>query len=170
MPRAVNVIWLVMVLGVLVLLGQTLGIYDVPMLHDFRLPLPFGQAPQRATQATPSAPSPTVPARPLSVSPAPVATNACTAVSPRFVQGMAALKAGVGAGMGEPLECERVVDEAGDTEQKTTTGLAYYRARSNISAFTNGWDHWALTPAGIVHWTGDDLDPPPGVEPTQSNE
>jgi hypothetical protein len=36
MPRAVNLIWLAAILSVLVLLGQTLGIYDMPMLHDFR--------------------------------------------------------------------------------------------------------------------------------------
>jgi len=169
MPRAVNLIWLAAILSVLVLLGQTLGIYDMRMLHDFRVPSPFGQTPQ-GMDATPNAPPPSVAARPLAASPAPVATDPCTAAAPRFVQGTAALKAGVGGIMGEPVECERVVDEAGDTEQRTTTGLAYYRARSNIAAFTNGWDHWALAPAGIVHWTGNDLEPPPGAEPTQSNE
>src|SRR5258708_18652493 len=170
MHRAVNLLWLAAVLGVLVLLGQRLGIYDMAMLHAFRIPLPFGQTPEGVAVATPNAPPPTVAVRPLAASPPPVATDACTAATPRFVQGTAALKAGVGASMGEPIECERVVDEAGDTEQRTTTGLAYYRARSNTAAFTNGWDHWARTPAGIVRWAGDDLEPPPGTEPTLSNE
>src|SRR6266849_1376610 len=168
MSRAVNLIWLVVVLGVLVLLGQAFGLYDVPV-HDLRILLPLGQ-PEVAVEATPDAPTRTVAARPLASSPAPVATNACTTAAPRFVHGTAALKAGIGAAMGEPVDCERVVDAAGDTEQRTTTGLAYYRAHSNIAAFTNGWDHWALTPEGIVHWTGDDLEAPPGAEPTQSNE
>ena len=137
MPRAVNLIWLAAILSVLVLLGQTLGIYDMPILHDFRVPSPFGQTPQGA-DATPNAPPPSVAAKPVAASPAPVATDRCTAAAPRFVQGTSALKAGVGAIMGEPVECERVVDEAGDTEQRTTTGLAYYRARSNIAAFRNG--------------------------------
>jgi len=170
MSRAVNLISLVVVLGVLVLLGQAFGLYDVPVLHDLRVLLPLGQTPQVAVEATPDAPTPTVAARPLASSRAPVATNACTTAAPRFVHGTAALKAGIGAAMGEPVDCERVVDAAGDTEQRTTTGLAYYRAHSNIAAFTNGWDHWALTPEGIVHWTGDDLQPPPGGEPTRSNE
>ena len=69
--------------------------------------------------------------------------------------------------MGEPLECERVIDAAGSTEQRTTTGLAYYRGATNTVAFTNGWDHWALTSEGPVHWTGQELEPPPGAEPTQ---
>ena len=88
----------------------------------------------------------------------------CTAALPRFVHGVATLKAVVGTDMGEPLECERVTDAAGDSEQRTTTGLAYYRAASNTVAFTNGWDHWALTGNGSVHWTGQDLEPPPDAD------
>jgi hypothetical protein len=165
MSRAVNLIWLVVVLGVLVLLGQAFGLYEVPVLHDLRVLLPLGQTPQVVVEATTYTPTPTIAAGSLASSPAPVATNACTTAAPRFVHGTAALKAGIGAAMGEPLDCERVVDAAGDTEQRTTTGLAYYRVNNNIAAFTNGWDHWALTLDGIVHWTGDDLEPPPGAEP-----
>ena len=36
-----------------------------------------------------------------------------------------------------------VIDVTGNTEQRTTTGLGYYRARSNIPA-SNGFDR-ALT-------------------------
>ena len=66
--------------------------------------------------------------------------------------------------MGAPSECERVVDASGDTEQKTTTGLAYYRAKVNTPVFTNGVEHWALTSDGLVHWTSDELEPPAGAE------
>src|SRR3979490_2357207 len=96
MARAVNLIWLAAILSVLALLGQTLGIYDMPMLHDFRVPSPFGQTPQ-GVDATPNAPPPSVATRPLAASSAPMATDSCTADAPRFVQGTAALKAGVGA-------------------------------------------------------------------------
>ena len=48
----------------------------------------------------------------------------------------------LGASMGEPLECERAIDDQGNTQQKTTTGLAYYRSKLNIACFTTGWDHW----------------------------
>jgi hypothetical protein len=66
--------------------------------------------------------------------------------------------------MGAPTECERVVDASGDTEQKTTTGLAYYRSKTNSAVFTNDVEHWALTTDGLVHWTSDELAPPPGAE------
>ena len=67
--------------------------------------------------------------------------------------------------MGQPLECERVTNAAGDTEQRTSTGLVYYRASTNAVAFTNGFDHWALAANGVVHWTGDAVDPPASAEP-----
>jgi len=62
--------------------------------------------------------------------------------------------------MGEPIECERAVDNAGDTQQNTTTGLAYYRSQSNVPSFTTGWDHWGLREGSLVHWTGDSVDAP----------
>jgi hypothetical protein len=176
MRGVLNAIWVVLVLGVLVLLGQSFGLYDVPLLHDFRIALPvglpIGPTPLAAVEPTPSPPPATVAPSPRPASPVPsvAPSGTCTATSLRFVQGAAALKAGVGASMGEPLECERGVDEAGDTEQRTTTGLAYYRARSNIAAFTNGFDHWALMPTGVVHWTGDDVEPPADEEPAQPSE
>ena len=58
-----------------------------------------------------------------------------------------------------------MTDASGDTEQKTSTGLVYYRASTNAVAFTNGFDHWALAPNGVVHWTGDAVDPPASAEP-----
>ncbi len=166
MGRGVTVVWLVLVVGVLALFGQTLGMYDVPILRDLRVLLPLGQPAQVATDPTPATPPVTVTPRPLpAASPSPSGGAPCTTAAPRFVHGAAVLKAALGANMGEPVECERAVDATGNTEQKTSTGLAYYRARSNISAFTNGWDHWAVTPAGVVQWKGDDLEPPPGLEP-----
>ena len=158
MRGVLNGIWVVLVLGVLVLLGQSFGLYDVPLLHDFRVALPIiGPTPLAALEPTPSPPPATVAPSPrpaASSVPVLASSGTCSATSLRFVQGAAALKAGVGASMGEPLECERVVDAAGDTEQRTTTGLAYYRASSNIAAFTNGFDHWALMPSGVVHLDG----------------
>ena len=35
--------------------------------------------------------------------------------------------------MGEPLECEKAINGDGDTQQKTSTGLAYYRNRGSIA-------------------------------------
>ena len=77
---------------------------------------------------------------------------------------MADLKAALGSRMGEPSECERVVDAAGNTEQQTTTGLAYYRAQANVVVFTDGVEHWAASPRGVVHWTSDEVELPPSAE------
>ena len=166
MGRLLNFIWLAAVAVVLVLLGQTTGLYDVPPLRDLTTRLLLPQPANVVTQVGGTATPFTVAARQLP-SPSPVAqtSETCSVAAPRFVHGTATLKAALGERMGEATECERVVDAAGNTEQKTTVGLAYYRARSNTAAFTNGFDHWALGPSGVVHWTGDDLEPPTGAEP-----
>ncbi len=163
--RRHGVVWLLMVVAAIALLGQTLGWYDVQILRDLRSVVPIGQPPPEPA-SPPVAPSVTIPARPLATaSPTIAQLAACTASAPRFVLGAASLKAALGARMGEAVECERVVDADGNSEQKTTTGLVYYRVRSNIAAFTNGFDHWALVPTGVVHWAGDDLEPLPDAEP-----
>lgn len=84
----------------------------------------------------------------------------CNAAQPQFIGGIAALKAVLGSSMGEPVECEHASSPQGDTQQKTTVGLAYYRKQLNVACFTTGWDHWALVNGGLVHWTGDAIDPP----------
>ena len=159
-----QLVWLLVVFGVIVLLAQALGILDLSALRDLRLPAFFDQTAGEAVQPTPSSPTPSpATASPLPTT-TPVAGETCTAALPRYIHGVATLKAVVGTDMGEPLECERVTDAAGDTEQRTTTGLAYYRAASNTVGFTNGWDHWALTGDGAVHWTGQGVEPPPDAE------
>jgi hypothetical protein len=85
---------------------------------------------------------------------------ACNAAHPQFSGGIATLKAALGSSMGEPVECEHATSPQGDTQQKTTGGLAYYRKNLNLACFTTGWDHWALVNGGLVHWTGDAVDPP----------
>src|SRR5438045_2564073 len=82
--------------------------------------------------------------------------------APRFQFGFATLAAALGDLMGQPLECEHADAATGDTQQKTSTGLAVYRAASNTPTFTldNGTSHWALTASGVVHWTGEGMDPP----------
>ncbi len=73
----------------------------------------------------------------------------------RFVLGFAELKRDVGDAMGDPMECEHVNPDNGDSLQQTTTGLAVFRKRDGLVAFTDGWHHWARTSSGIVTWTGD---------------
>jgi hypothetical protein len=88
-------------------------------------------------------------------------SNYCSAgSSPEFVFGFAALKSQLGDGMGMPIECEHANPDNGDTLQQTSTGLSFYRKSTNTPTFTNGWDHWGLTTAGLVYWTGSSIDPP----------
>jgi hypothetical protein len=78
---------------------------------------------------------------------------------PRFLLGFGALKTAVGEPMGEPVECEHTNPDTGDVQQRTTTGLAYYRPSLNLAMFTNGEEHWAVTDEGLVRWSGDSAVP-----------
>ena len=80
--------------------------------------------------------------------------------SPAFTFGIAALHDRLGAPMGTPVECENPNPENGDTLQRTTTGLAYYRPSINTSMFTDGATHWALTETGLVLWRNQSVTPP----------
>src|SRR5215204_1616495 len=80
--------------------------------------------------------------------------------TPQFVLGFASLKAQLGSVMGEPVECEHPNNANGDTLQKTSTGLAYWRKSTNTPTFTDGYRHWAITSSGLVSWVGASPDPP----------
>jgi hypothetical protein len=90
----------------------------------------------------------------------PAQAGGCQPDHPAFYYGFADLRAQLGNVMGTPTECEHAIHVDGDTRQRTTTGYAYYRKSDNIPTFTNGWDHWALTADGLVHWSGYVVDPP----------
>ncbi|HEY3062731.1 MAG TPA: hypothetical protein VGL99_27485 [Chloroflexota bacterium] len=93
-------------------------------------------------------------------------TTSCTAgQAPRFMFGFADLKAHIGEAMGEPVTCEfSDPNGTGDVHQRTTSGLAFWRKSTNTPTFTNGFEHWANTPAGWVTWTGAGIDPPRQVD------
>jgi hypothetical protein len=80
--------------------------------------------------------------------------------SPTFVFGFASLKAALSDTMGDPIECEHANPSNGDTLQKTSTGLSFYRKSTNTPTFTDGFNHWAMTNTGMVTWTGASIDPP----------
>ncbi|MBV9326794.1 MAG: hypothetical protein JO352_23805 [Chloroflexi bacterium] len=88
---------------------------------------------------------------------------------PAFVFGFADLKASVGDPMGDPIECEHANPANGDTLQKTSTGLSFYRKATNTPTFTDGFNHWALTSEGLVTWTGASIDPPGTAVAPSSN-
>ena len=79
--------------------------------------------------------------------------------------GMADLQARLGAPMGDPTECEHVDAASGDTIQKTTTGLAYFRPSLSLAIFTNGEAHWTLSNGQLLLWKNGSVTPP---EPTAS--
>ena len=109
-----------------------------------------------------------VTAAPAIASPAAGQSNAfCESdQSPEFVLGFAALRARVGDPMGEPIECEHANAENGDSLQRTTHGLSFYRKSTNTPTFTDGFSHWGLTVDGLVGWTGSSVDPPGVLVPT----
>jgi hypothetical protein len=150
--------------GVVLLVFQ-LSHLSTPLLQFLPLraasPTPSGVA-----EAAGAAPPPTlVPSRRPAVATATVIATRCNAVRPRFMGGMAGLKNALGDTMGDPTECEHAVTSDGDTQQKTSTGLAYYEHKINVACFTTGWDHWGLTDHGLVHWTGEAVDPPSDALP-----
>ena len=80
--------------------------------------------------------------------------------APTFRLGFALLREQLGPTMGEPVECEHRDLSTGDTLQRTTTGLAYYRRATNTASFTDGYRHWGWTADGVVAWEGAGPDPP----------
>ena len=90
-------------------------------------------------------------------------TNHCApGVAPTFGLGFASVKAQLGDLVGDATSCEFAdPNGSGDVLQQTSHGLAFWRKSSNTPTFTNGNDHWALTPTGVVTWTGASVDPPP---------
>src|SRR3954453_5943563 len=81
--------------------------------------------------------------------------------APTFVFGIAELQSRLGSTMGEPTECEHVDQTSGDTVQRTTTGLAYFRPSLSTSMFTDGATHWALSNGSVVLWRNESVTPPP---------
>jgi hypothetical protein len=157
-------LWCAVFVFAAILVGEYTGLIDAARVNQV---LPFMPISLGANALGSAALTPTPSALPLAQATAGAsAPEDCTPGRPVFVHGAATLKAALGPMMGDPIECERVTDASGDTEQRTTMGLVYYRTATNAVAFTNGFDHWALAPRGVVHWTGDAVDPPLSAEPS----
>jgi hypothetical protein len=115
--------------------------------------------------AAPSRPAPTAtaaPARAAALGAIEVPVDAF-----RFGAGLAQLKAVLGSLMGEPVEAEHGLEQGCDTQQLTTTGLAYWRCASGtlgFVAFPDGAQHWAWTSVGVARWVGESADPPENAE------
>ena len=136
---------------------------------------PASPTPATAPSAPPTPPVPAATAKPAPVSP-PVAPAPVPAVpadpycrpgeQPQFHFGFATLSAKLGGRMGSPTSCEYGDPRgSGDTLQATDKGLSFYRQSTNTPTFTTGFEHWALTDADLVYWTGDSIDPPGDAQP-----
>ena len=160
----VLLLWCALAGGALVLLAQWAGLINSAPLREAAFLALEATSPARESAQTAPPPAMLTEASPLRASAPIAAPEACTPESPRFVNGASRLRSTLGGRMGEAMECERPVDGLGSTEQRTTTGLVYYRAQTSTVAFTNGWDHWAVASNGLVHWTGEAVEPPSSAE------
>lgn len=81
--------------------------------------------------------------------------------APQFVAGFAMLKQQLGPIMGRPLEDEQPSPDSCDTQQRTDTGLAYWRCSTDLMSFVaaDGEFHWAWN-GQVVSWRGATPDPP----------
>ena len=61
---------------------------------------------------------------------APAAAHCEAGSTPQFRFGLAFLHSVIGETMGDPIECAHVNPDNGDVLQQTSTGLAYYRAKT----------------------------------------
>ena len=86
-----------------------------------------------------------------------------TPSSPTFVLGFAELSTRLGDVMGNPVEDEHGNPDNCDTQQLTTTGLAFWRCSTNtmtFAAFPDGLHHWTMIDGQVVEWIGTSADPP----------
>jgi hypothetical protein len=106
--RIFNFLVLLLVVGAIVVLAQTLGALDIGQFRDLVRRLPVGQTSEVAVRPTPRPTLqvrlvPTATARPLTT-PMPVTAaegKTCASTAPRFAHGVSVLKAALGTAMGE---------------------------------------------------------------------
>jgi hypothetical protein len=126
--------------------------YWLPRLDVFM----GGGSGQAITGSPPSVEVAAAEAAPLGSPTLAAAPHCAEGVPPSFVLGFASLKGRLGADMGEPVECEHVNPENGDTLQATSTGLAVYEPARGRLRFTDGHRHWALVGEQVTTWTGEE--------------
>lgn len=77
--------------------------------------------------------------------------------------GFATFRGQLGDVMGNPIESEHGGPSNCDTQQLTTTGLAYWRCSTNAMTFAalpDGLHHWALIDGQLSEWIGPNPDQP----------
>ncbi len=84
---------------------------------------------------------------------------------PTFGPPLVALNDQIGGVMGDPLECLHPDPTTGDSVQQTSTGIAVIQQITNQPGFVSGYEHWTLTPGGVVYWVDPASSPPVGERP-----
>jgi hypothetical protein len=89
-------------------------------------------------------------------------TGAAPACTPALDARFEPLARRLGDVMGAAQECAHPNSDNRDVVQRTSRGLAVYRAQSGRPVFTNGSEHWAFdyTTDRLLFWTGSSVDPP----------
>jgi hypothetical protein len=127
--------------------------------------------PTRTSIAPASPKSPFVPASdaaPLPPPPPTAVSSSSSAGGYHFELGFAVLKSLLGSLMGDPIEGEHGVTDGCDTQQATTTGLAYWSCSTGVLVFAaspDGLHHWAWLGDHLAEWIG-----PSAVPPAATNE
>ena len=96
----------------------------------------------------------------VGATPGPAEAPSCAPGQISPSQQFSGLRDAIGETFGQPLECPHVDPSTADTLQRTSTGLAIYRAGSHTPTFTDGYHRWAKDARGVITWEGDVLDPP----------
>jgi hypothetical protein len=96
----------------------------------------------------------------VGATPGPAEAPSCAPGQVSPSQLFSGLRDAIGETFGQPLECPHVDPSTGDTLQRTSTGLAIYRADSHTPTFTDGYRRWAAHARGVFTWEGHVLDPP----------
>jgi hypothetical protein len=114
--------------------------------------VPFRFARLRTTQHEPEH-------RVVGATPA-AASRSATTQPATFADEFASLSEAIGDKIRQPLECAHLDPATGNLVQPTSTGLAFSRAGSKVSMFTDVYRHRALGKQGLVTWEGNRVDAP----------
>jgi hypothetical protein len=136
------------------------------------------QASQPKNTFVPPAPTPTAAATATATPLPPVVVSAPAALPPdvdanvalpfanvpelSVADTFADLAGALGGMLGQPLGPEQPTVDGCDTEQLTTTGLAFWRCASGTPVFVaaDGRHRWALSDGQLLQWVGSELDAP----------
>jgi len=164
MGRTLSIVWLAVVVAVFILIGQTAGLYDVPVLRDVHRLLPVTRPQPEPARTNPTGSASNGKCRGTAGEiAAPARTEECNGSSPPLSPRNGRAES-LGAPMRERVECERVIGAAGNRAEDNLTPLTIGHKLILLRS-VNGFDHWTLSANGVVRWTAADLEPPTNAAP-----